>query len=135
MDREKAEEFVVRELGKHHNRNEIIVTLCEKMKINWKDAEKLVREIEMQNERKILVRQSPITLAVGVITFFIGLLLLFNGGVYFMNLAEQQQSEAYVSLVLSLRYAYIQIGEVVTGLGMVIGGSIGSLRAMVKLMK
>ena len=31
MDKEKATEFVIKELGKHHDRNEIIRALCEQM--------------------------------------------------------------------------------------------------------
>lgn len=135
MDREKAVDFVVKELGKHHNRNEIIVTLCERMGINWQNAEKLVREVELQHGRRIAARQSPITLAIGVITVLVGIILLANGIFFFARLVQQQNSELSIFTILNLRYAYFQVGELVTGFGMVLGGSIGSLRVISKMMK
>ncbi len=135
MDREKAVEFVVRELGKHHNRNEIIVTLCEQIGINWQDAEKLVREVEIQHERRIAVRQSPIAIILGVGTVLVGIGLFLNGFFFFMRLFQELGGEFSFSIVLGLRYVYFEIGQLITGLAMVLGGSIGSARVLSKVLK
>lgn len=85
MDREKATEFVVKELGKHHSRNEIIVALCEQMGLNWREAELLVQEIESQQDRAIAIRQSPVLITLGIGIFLAGAWLTLNSALYITN--------------------------------------------------
>ncbi len=133
MDKEKATEFVVKELGKHHNRNDIIVTLCEQMKLNWREAELFVQEIESQQARAISIRQSPIVIILGVGILLVGIWTTFDNSFYFMNFFLSKHDAFTVEGALELRTVYVRIGALLTGLAMTTGGLIGSWQFFSKL--
>lgn len=93
MNRQQATEFVIRELGKHHQRNDIIQRLCETGGINWAAAEKFVQQVEAENSGTIALKQSPIITFIGVCTALgglglsIGIVVVTLGGVniYFLS--------------------------------------------------
>lgn len=76
MKRQEAVDFVVRELGKHHTRNDIIEKLCETSGLNWKDAEKFVQQVETENQGTIALRQSPLVTLIGLGTVLGGIGLM-----------------------------------------------------------
>lgn len=76
MDRQQATDYVIRELGKHHQRNDIIQRLCEAGEISWKDAEKFVQQVEDENMSKIALRQSPLVTLIGIGSALVGLALM-----------------------------------------------------------
>jgi hypothetical protein len=87
MNRQQATEFVIRELGKHHQRNDIIQRLCETGGINWAAAEKFVKQVEAENSGAIALKQSPIITFIGICTALgglglsIGIVIVTLGGV------------------------------------------------------
>src|SRR5512139_2220660 len=76
MNRQQATDYVIRELGKHHQRNDIIQRLCEAGEISWKDAEKFVQQVEDENTSKIALRQSPLVTLIGIGSALVGLALM-----------------------------------------------------------
>ena len=76
MNRQQATDYVIHELSKHHQRNDIIQRLCEAGEINWKDAEKFVQQVEDENTSKIALRQSPLVTLIGIGSALVGLALM-----------------------------------------------------------
>ena len=60
MNQQEATDFVIRELGKHRQRNDIIQKLCEDVGMNWSQAEKFMRQVEAENKSAIALKQSPL---------------------------------------------------------------------------
>jgi len=76
MKRQEAVDFVVIQLGKHRQRNDIIQKLCESGGMNWRDAEKFVRQVEVENQGAIALKQSPLVTLFGLGTIIGGLGLM-----------------------------------------------------------
>ncbi len=125
MNKEQATQFVIKELGKHHNKNEIIVTLCEQMKINWRDAEKFISEVELQHKRSIASKQSPLIIFLSVMVLIGGLYLTINNGLYFFQYFITTHDTFSITGALDLRILYLRIGSFITGISMFLGGAIG----------
>lgn len=126
MKREEAVDFVVQELGKHHSRNEIITALCQKVGMNWSQAEQFLLQVEAEHGHEIVSRQSPLLVVMAVTFIIIGFGLLIYNVEFFLSLFDRDA----LGLVLSARSAFYRIGSMLTGFGMVIGGSIGLWRVV-----
>lgn len=133
MNKEKATEFVVKELGRHRSRNDIIVTLCEQMRLGWREAELLVQEIESQQGRAIAMRQSPMIIILGVGVLLAGIWITVNNSLYFMDFFLSQHDTFSVMEALELRTIYLRAGSLLSGLAMIAGGIIGSWQFFSKL--
>jgi hypothetical protein len=120
MKQEEAIEYIVKELAKNRNPQDIVLTLCESAKMSWPEAEKLVREVKASHGRQIVTRQSPL-----LIIFCVGLLLLGIGGIYvgFTGLNTEGGSNRAAAQYL------------VTGIGMLLGGIIGLWNTIASLLK
>src|SRR5215212_11429560 len=95
---EELTTLIIKELGKHRDRNQIIQRICERSGLNWKEAERLIILVEAQHRRTIVVRQTPLSLFLSIGTLLLGIgLLEFNMQV----LAAFFQSDL-LSQVLSL---------------------------------
>jgi hypothetical protein len=122
---EELTHFVVKELGKHHDRNEIIRKVCEQGGLEWKDAERLIVLVEAQNKRTIAVRQTPLLLFLSIGTLLIGTgLVAFN-----IEILGAFFQKDVLGQVLSLQSSYYRIGGLFTGLGMTVGGLVGLWKA------
>jgi hypothetical protein len=126
MNKEEATAFVVQQLGKHKSRNEIIVQLCQQMSINWPDAERFVQQVELENSRKIAVKQSPALIVVGIFTLIVGIVALINGGLFFLDYMRRD----VVLQALTASSLYYKGGLVVFGLAMISGSLIGIWKSM-----
>ena len=122
---EELTTLIIKELGKHRDRNQIIQRICERSGLNWKEAERLIILVEAQHRRTIVVRQTPLLLFLSIGTLLLGIgLLAFNMQV----LAAFFQSDL-LSQVLSLPSSYYKILGLITGLGMTVGGAVGLWKA------
>jgi hypothetical protein len=122
---EELTALIIKELGKHRDRNQIIQRICERSELNWKEAERLIVLVEAQHRRTIVVRQTPLILFLSIGTLLLGIgLLAFNMQV----LAAFFQSDL-LSQVLSLQSSYYRILGLITGLGMTVGGAVGLWKA------
>jgi len=130
MNKEELIELVIRELGKHHERRDIVARICEQSTLGWGEAEQLVTEVESQYKRKIAARQGPLLIFVSVGTLVIGLGLL----IYNIELIVAIFNKDLLGQVLSLRSGYLQLISLVTGLGMTVGGLYGLWNALAALL-
>ncbi|MEW5939901.1 MAG: hypothetical protein AB1750_09590 [Chloroflexota bacterium] len=135
MNKEQAEEFVVRELGKRHNRNEIIMSLCEQMGINWREAEQLIQEIESGRRRDIASRQSPFIVILGIALLIMGIGITWNAASFFANFYQSPPDPLSLDYALAMRSAYYRGGSLILGLSMIIGGILGSWKSVADLLK
>lgn len=118
MDHAEATEFVVRELGKHRSRDDIIRTLCEQAEFDWRQATQFVRRVETEHGQRIAMRQSPLIVILGVGTILAGIVITLWVTVETLN--------GTIIFLLSLPIPYL--GNLVyftTGLGMIAGGCLG----------
>ncbi|MGH2582434.1 MAG: hypothetical protein ACRDFQ_06020 [Anaerolineales bacterium] len=113
----KVKAYVVSELAKHHDRNDIIMTLCQKLGVGWNDAELLVQEVELYHGKTVAQKQSPFLMILGGGILVGGLALTYFGVDYFYAVSKVPE------LLVDVRSAYVMGGSLLTGLGM-IGGSI-----------
>lgn len=124
MNQQQATDFVIRELGKHRQRNDIIQRLCETGGINWKAAEKFVEQVEAENTGAIALRQSPLVTLIGICTALGGL------GLMVWTVLETLQGAVityfYVPYLGNLVYFF-------TGLAMMIGAIWGLWDTILKI--
>ncbi len=126
MNKQEATDFVVRELGKHHSRNDIIQTLCETNGISWAAAEKFVQQVEAENSSAIALRQSPLVTAIGIGTALGGLGLMIWIALSTLN--------GIIIYFLSFPVPYLgNITYFFTGLAMMIAGIWGMWEAILKI--
>ena len=120
MQQEEITAYIVKELVIHHNPKDIALTLCEKTKMPWSDAEKLVRHVQSTHGQEIAVRQSPL-----LIIFSVGLLVVGLGSIVFgISIIDHDGSGNR----LSTRMVFI-------GIGMILGGIIGLWNTIASLLK
>lgn len=126
MNKETATDFVIRELGKHHARNDIIQRLCEVTSMNWGQAENFVREVEAQNASLIAQKQSPLITIIGVLTIIVG----FGLSVW----VAYETLHGVIIFFLSFPVPYLgNLTYFVVGIGMVAGGIRGMWETLTRL--
>jgi hypothetical protein len=119
MDQNAATQYVSRELGRHTQRNDIILRLCEQLKCSWPDVEKFIRYVEQDNRKAIAVRKSPMLILIGIGTIIVGLATA-GCGLYELT---------HGVLVIGILTAPTPTPLIVlVGLGMIGGGGYGVLR-------
>jgi uncharacterized membrane protein len=121
MNDEELTNLVIKELSKHHERQDIVQRVCEQSSLNWSQAERLIAEIEAKNKKKIAARQGPFLIIVSIGTLLLGLGLL----AYNMELIVAIFNKDLLGQILSLQSGYYRLAALVTGLGMTIGGFYG----------
>lgn len=122
---EELTTFIIRELGKHHDRKEIVRKVCEQSQMNWKEAEQLMALVEAQHKRTIAVRQTPLLLFLSIGTLLIGIgLLAFN-----MQILLAFFQKDLLTQILSVQSGYYRMTGLVTGVAMTVGGIVGLWRA------
>ena len=117
--------FVVRQLGKHAERNDLIFELCHIAGLSWEQASRFVQQVEDQNRSRIALRQSPVLLVFAIGTFIGGLALLFISIPFLLNLAQTQSLD-----LLTLRRSYRMVMAFGTGLAMIAGSVLGSWQTL-----
>lgn len=125
MDQE-TREFIVSELGKHRHRRDVIADLCVRHNLDWKQAEALVRQVEIYDAQRVARKQSPLLIILGVGVILVGLALTIDAIVYFWNLPQMDSIEQLTNAQL----AYYTAASLVIGLAMITGGIIGLRRVL-----
>ena len=118
---EKFTDLIIRELGKHRSRNELIRSVCEQGAVNWQEAERLIKQVEEQNKRKIAARRSPLLLFLSFGILVIGVALLIYNLQFFIDFFQRKTLDQ----LLGAYSAYYRIAGLLTGFGMIVGGLIG----------
>jgi hypothetical protein len=118
---EELSTLIIKELAKHHDRNDVVRKVCEQGGLNWKEAERLLILVEARYKRTIAAKQSPLLFILSIGTLFMGLGLL---ALNMQTLWAVFQKDLLAQL-LSAQSSYYSIIGLVTGLGMTAGGLIG----------
>lgn len=121
MNQDQARGFVVAELGKHRDRNDILVTLCHELDIDWNKADQFLKDVETSQGQTIARKQSPLLVVLGLSVLIGGLGLTVNAISFFWNFTQMGTQEQ----LLNTQLVYIYGGSMITGLAMIIGGIIG----------
>ena len=129
MQKEKLTNLIIKELSRHTNRNEIAQKVCEQSNLNWGEAERLIEEVANQNKRKIATRQSPLLIFLSIGTLALGIGLLAYNVKFVMDFFQRDT----VGQILSVQSGYYRVAELVTGLGMTIGGFYGMWKTLAAL--
>jgi hypothetical protein len=117
--RDETIEYVVKELGKHRPENDIIRTVVYLEDASWEEAKRIVAEIKIRCRGQIVRRQSPVLIAVGIVTFVAGFALC--AGMVIATL------EGFNIFFLNMPIPYSgNVTYFVTGLGMMVGGAYGT---------
>lgn len=117
--------FIIKQLGKHRDRRDVIQKVCERGGLNWKEAERLLTLVEARHRRSIVPDKSPWLLFLSIGTLILGISLLgFNLQIV---LAILQQD--VLGQILSLQSSSYRMMGLITGLGMTLAGLVGLWRA------
>jgi hypothetical protein len=111
--------FVVEGLAKYHDKNELIVDICEMTGMEWLQAEQFIQQVESQYVYAIALRQSPLIMRVGVATIILGGLLLVSAFVLLISEIENP----FIVMIPHIFDLMAILGT--SGLGMIGGGIIG----------
>jgi len=121
MNKEELINLIIKELGRHRHRQEIVRKICEASTLSWSEAERLIAEVEEQNKRKIATRQGPLLIFLSIGTLVLGIGLL----AYNVELLVAIFNRDLLGQILGLRSGYYRLIGLVTGLAMTIGGLYG----------
>jgi hypothetical protein len=128
---EELTNLVIKKLGKHHDRNDIIAMVCEQSTLSWTEAEKLIEQVEAENGSMIAGRQRPFLILVSSGTLILGIGLLFYNSQFFMGFFQREIFEQ----LLSLQGGYYRVIGLITGIGMAVGGLLGLGKSILPLLK
>ena len=122
---EELTTLIIKELGRHRDRKDIIQKICERDGLNWQEAEQLITLVEAQNRRAIATRQTPLLLFMSIGTLLLGIgLLVIN-----MDILSGFFQKDLLGQALSLQSSYYRVLGLITGLGMTAGGLVGLWKA------
>ena len=119
MQGENIVSYVIRKRGAFQSRDKIAQVLAGGGKMDYYQAQQFIQQVESKYARKIALRQLPMTLALGIPGFFLGLFLTLN-------------------LVLSLYYGRFSANAIYygfLGLALMIGSSLGVHRVVSKIIE
>ncbi|SRR5258706_3193096 len=126
LTNQELSDLIIKELSYHHSLNDIITKVCDQSTLTWKEADNLVTEVEMQNKRKIAARQSPLLIFFSIGIFLAGIWLLVYNIQYILSFSHRD----LLGQILSVESSYYRIIQLVTGLGMTVGGLYGMWKTL-----
>ncbi len=129
MQKEEITQYVIKALGRNRSQSDIVQYLCENAKMTWPEAEKLVRQIQVKHSGEISSRQSPLIIAIGIMSLLTGVLLIAYGLYYFLILANIDRDE----MVRNSRGAIYAVMALISGFGLITGSIIGMWKNIISL--
>jgi hypothetical protein len=123
--------LIIKKLGKHHDRNDIIGVVCERSTLSWTEAAKLIEQVEAEHGSMIAGRQRPFLILVSAGTLILGIGLLFYNSQFFIDFFQR----GVFDQILSLQGGYYRVIGLLTGLCMAVGGLIGLGKSVWPLLK
>ncbi len=130
--------WVVACFSGHKKVNDIVFQLCQKTGWDWNQAKQFVDQVARESQKEIHQRRMPLLLG-------IGLLMIASGTIAFVSAFPDLQTTLsqmeppldlgrVVEYIFLGRSGYLLAAKLATGLAMVIGGGIGTLRAVMAAM-
>lgn len=131
--------FIVTQLSKGTNPNDIVLELCRRSGMDWSEAKALVEQVREEQGRQIARRQSPLLGLLALATLLAGLFIAFRA-LYALASRIDLYLQVYpeplnvFSLLLYLvRNAPGLVAAIVLGAAMVAGSATGVRRLMESL--
>jgi hypothetical protein len=118
---EELTNLIIKELGKHHDRNDIIGVVCERSTLSWTEAAKLIEQVEAEHGSMIAGRQRPLPIFVSAGTLILGIGLLFYNSQFSIGFFQRGIFEQ----LISLQGSYYRVIGLITGVAMAVGGLLG----------
>ena len=124
----KLEHEIVKRLTSGNDKDDIVMSLCEREGLYWNEAETLVNEIESAHQHAITLAQSPLLVGIALGTFLGGAaLIVFAAYDLFRVLQSLAQTSATDLGTITGSTTYIilfggQVGALaLLGMGMILG--------------
>ena len=118
MDEERElTTFVIRELGKHRRRSDIVMDVCERTGMEWPAAQRLVYQIAFDHRKKVAARQSPLAIIFGV-GFVVGgfALALFSAILILLEINLHYEGISYAGNIAGIGFGVILMAGGIIGL-------------------
>lgn len=125
-DYQATHDFIIRQLGQHANRDDLILEVCQRMGIGWPDAAAMVDAVEVEYSREVARRRGPLLLVLGGGVLLAGLLLSGVALYFFAFEATFEGSR----LLLDLENSYGMGVALIMGVGMTAGSVVGLVRVI-----
>jgi hypothetical protein len=123
---EELTALIIEELGKRHDRKEIIHKIQARTGWNWKQAHQLILFVQTQHRKSIAARQSPRLFLLSIGTFAVGMMLVaFN-----LNALLAFFQQDLLTSIRSLPWNNLRVIESFTGLVIALAGMIGLWRGL-----
>ncbi|MGD0175121.1 MAG: hypothetical protein ABSC61_11970 [Anaerolineales bacterium] len=135
MDHQIISQYILDRLSAAGNREDLIRDVCLREGIQWPEAEALVNQVEAEDEKIILRRQSPIDLTNAFMYVLAGMLITaFSAYVLFWPAVESGNFS--LPIIFSLfRYGYQMALLLLIGLTLAIGGMIAFFNTLFQLFR
>jgi hypothetical protein len=132
-DTAALEKQVLAWLLKGRKRDDILADVCEIGVLNWDEAKRLVERVEQSNQKKLTTRQNLFIIPLSVIALLAGLAMVLASAsemaAFAAQLLGQPQPAAGLLPGAGGTDYRLAVGSFVTGLGLVLGGSVGLFQA------
>ena len=128
-------DFVVREYGRHRSRDEIIRALSEQHHLAWGVAQELMAKVEQDHRKTIAVRQNPFFIFLGIATIIGGCVLAARGGFILYYMYHNATELGGMAAIPDPRALWFGAGQLITGIAMVLGATIGLGQTIKELFK
>lgn len=122
---------VLKELVRGTNLDDIVLAVIENTNMDWSQAEAFVTEIQREHDSHITRRQSPVLVAIALVTYFGGLAIIGYELYYLFSVFDLIQKTGVspfdmFGLASSLaEYAMVFLELTPLGLAMILGSLIG----------
>jgi hypothetical protein len=135
MNHQIISKFILDRLSAAGNREDLIRDVCLREGIQWPEAEALVNQVEAEDEKIILRRQSPIDLTNAFMYALAGMLITaFSAYVLFWPAVESGNFSLSIIFYL-FRYGYQMAILLLVGLTLAIGGMIAFFNTLFQLFR
>ncbi len=130
----EVEALVLRELGKTTKVSDVIMLICERHGLDWRQSQRLVARIQSKNRKQLASKQNRILIPLCILAILGGGLLGMAGVIEFLRLrALYQAGSPAASVALmnsSINYVRSVLPLFITGLALAIGGVFGLVKAI-----
>jgi hypothetical protein len=133
MDRHNTSKFILDRLSAAGNRDDLIRDVCLREGIRWPEAEALVEEVEAEDEKSILRRQSPVVFTNSLMYSLAGMLLTAFASYNLFWPALEEKNFSILFLYNLVVYGYQQVPLLLIGLTLAIWGMIGFFDTLFQL--
>lgn len=125
---------VMKMLGKNTKLSDVVMMVCERYNLDWKESQRVVARIQSRNRKQIARRQNNIIIPICILAILGGGVLILAGIVEFVNLQAKLTYSQQIGNTLLVNEAeyflrYV-IPWVVTGVGVFAGGCFGLYKAI-----